>query len=190
MERPTSIVVIGILNIVFGVLGICGICVGAFGLFSGASTQGLPPLVAQIFEHPVYTIWTWISFPISAVSTIMLLAGGVLLLQMKREGRTLSLWSSWISIVMSVLGMGLMLLVAVGPMLSALGGAADEMALGIAVGMLIGLPCSMACSMIYPIVVIYFLNRPHVIAALEQWGQIPPAAGPPPPTGYWPPPQQ
>lgn len=190
MERPTSVVVLGILNIVFGVIGMCGVCVGAFGLFSGNATEGLPPFMVEIFEHPLYVIWTWVSFPISAVTTIMLLAGGVLLLQMRPEGRKLSLWYAWIALLMGLLGTGITLMLMLGPALSAMSSSGDEMAAVMAISMLIGIPCGLACSLIYPIVLIYFLNRPHVIAALEHGGQFPPQGGPPPPTGYWPPPPQ
>jgi hypothetical protein len=95
MERPKSIVVFGVLNIVFGALGLCG---GLFAIaiqFGLTNPQGSPNPALEIMQsNPLYELWMQIGLVLGFVATGALIAAGIGLLKNRPWARVTSV-SAW-----------------------------------------------------------------------------------------------
>jgi hypothetical protein len=101
---------------------------------------------------------------LGCLASLALLVGGIGLLLVKAWGRTLSIGYAWYAIVSVVAGMLVNWLYLVQPMLAQgeAGGLGQAAAIGGAVGGMIG-----GCfSVIYPVVLLIFMYRPAVRAAV------------------------
>jgi len=167
MQRPTSLTVLGILNIVFACFGFCG------GL-CGLGALAMMPMIADIIPPeardefvqnlekslpPEMQVYTYVQGGVGIVASIVLIIAGVALLKCRPIGRTLSIgWAAYglLSIIVSVV----MNAMFVWPnMADQPGGMAGAIG-GTLFGSLIGAA--------YPIVLAYFMFRPNVVAALRE----------------------
>ncbi len=88
--RPTSVLVIGVLGILFGVLGLC--C-GALGLMGAGMLSGMtqaqggqtPPELA-LLQDPTYARFTMVSAVVMILLSIWLLIGSIMFIMMKPMG--------------------------------------------------------------------------------------------------------
>jgi hypothetical protein len=165
MERPASITVFGILNIVFALLGLLGIVVSSVMMFSEAAANN--PVVMQMRQNPTYDLWLKITIPLGAVSAIVLLCAGIGLLLFRSWGRTLSLVYAWYAIGFGLLGMLVNYLFLVRPMLEQArqdGGPEATGAFGGAMGGVLG-----GCiALVYPILLLIFMSNARVKGALQR----------------------
>lgn len=165
-SRPASLTVFGILNILFGVLGICGTAGGVLPfVMEMPSDPAIPnPMLDLIKSNASYRTFLIVSLALGAIVALLVLAGGVGLLLSKAWGRTLSIVYGWYTIVAAIVGMGVNWYV-MQPLLAKMqeGGGPGQVAVTAGlVGGLIGA----VLGMIYPILLLVFMNRPAIRAAV------------------------
>ena len=164
MQRPTSVTVFGILNIVFAAFGIIG-TFASLAFFS-ANADMNNPVVKIIHENSSYAAWLKICIPLGLIVSVALLAAGIGLLKLKPWARILSIAYTVYAIVFGIIGMVVNYFFLVQPMLAqaqSQQGPQAAAAIGGAIGGSIG-----GCfGMIYPILLLIFMTRPNVIAAFN-----------------------
>jgi hypothetical protein len=163
-ERPTSVTVFGILNIVFAVLGLFGL-LATIALFSvsGASNN---PVVQIIREKPIYAMWLKLTIPLGLLSCAVLLGAGIGLLFMKSWGRTASIGYAVYAIVVGLVSILMNLTFLLPPMLEHARQAQGPEAAG-AIGGAVGASLGGFFGLIYPILLLIFMTRPRVSAAFQ-----------------------
>ena len=174
MQRPTTVTVFGILNIVFAVFGLFGI-LASLAMFKLAEGTG-NPVFKIMHDNPAFAAWMKLSIPLGVLSSAALLAGGIGLLMMKPWARKLSIGYSLYAMVMGLVGMVFSYLWMVRPMMEQAAqkqGPEAAGAIGGAVGGLVGGCFSLA----YPVLLLIFMTRPKVVAAFSPSDD--PAAFPP-----------
>ncbi|HXR48348.1 MAG TPA: hypothetical protein VN784_13015 [Candidatus Limnocylindrales bacterium] len=164
MQRPTSVTVFGILNIVFAAFGV-------FGLIFSMALFHLPadsnnPVVKLIHENPAYAAWLKASILLGVPSCLVLLATGIGLLCLKSWARILSIAYAIYAIVFGIVGTVVNFVVMVVPMAEQARqqqGPEAAAAIGGAIGGTIG-----GCfGLIYPVLLLIFMTRPKVAAAFR-----------------------
>ena len=145
--------VFGILHIVFGV--ICGGCSG-FGIFANL---GALALVSDDLKS--YFLVMSIISGLLIFMYILLLVGGIGLLMSRTWGRTLSLVYGVVAILLNIANL-LAQTVFVPASLSTSSGSEAE-----AIGRGIGMMIAMVVMFIYPIIVLIFMSKANVKAALK-----------------------
>jgi hypothetical protein len=100
-ERPTSVLVMAILNLIFGGLGLVCICCGAAGLLGfsalAGAAPGMPDIIGAIKkEIPSYVAVVSTELVLSFILTCALVASGVGLLSMQS-------WARWTAVAWAVL---------------------------------------------------------------------------------------
>ncbi|MGA9779738.1 MAG: hypothetical protein ACLPRE_01995 [Limisphaerales bacterium] len=164
MQRPTSVTVFGILNIVFAAFGV-------FGLIASIALFHLPadsnnPVIKLIHENPTYAAWLKAGILLGVPSCLVLLATGVGLLCLKSWARILSIAYAVYAIVFGILGMVVNFVFMVLPIAEQARqqqGPEAAAAVGGAIGGTIG-----GCfGLIYPILLLIFMTRPKVAAAFR-----------------------
>ena len=145
--------VFGILHIVFGV--ICGGCSG-FGVFANL---GALALVSDDLKS--YFLVMSIISGLLIFMYIFLLVGGIGLLMSRTWGRTLSLVYGVVAILLNIVNL-LLQTVFVPASLSTSTGSEAE-----AIGRGIGMMIAMVVMFIYPIIVLIFMSKANVKAALK-----------------------
>jgi hypothetical protein len=178
MQRPTSVTVFGVLNIVFAVLGIFSmLAMMAFFAMAGTSTNN--PVIQLIQNNPAYASWMKLSLVLGVPVAVVLLAAGIGLLKLKPWARIVSIAYGIYAIVMVLAGMVVNYIFLLRPMLQEAQqqqGPQAATAIGGAVGGTFG-----SCfGLIYPILLLIFMLRPNVVAAFRP---PVPADGQPPAIG-------
>jgi hypothetical protein len=165
MQRPVSVTVFGILNIVFAGLGLCGTLLG--GLFLAAKPGPAQNPMVRIMEgDPFYATWVKISIPLSLLGCGALLAAGIGLLLLKEWGRKLTLGYAVYAIALGLVNLVIHFVFVVRPLMEEAGrqqGPEAFAAIGGAVGGILG-----GClGFVYQFLLLYFMTRPNVIAAFR-----------------------
>lgn len=166
MQRPTSITTFGILNIIFAGMGVFGIISIMALLTMTAASADNNPVIRIMLENPAYTMWMKVSIPLGVLAIGVLLAAGVGLLRMKNWGRTLSISYAIYAIVIGILSTVLNILLVVPPALEEASRLQGPEAAG-AMGGVIGGAIGGCFGLIYPIVLLIFMTRPKLVAALR-----------------------
>ena len=163
---PASITVFGVLNLVFGALGVCGLVFAVLGLIlqnMDIAQQPQNDAADVLNQSPIYGPFQRVSVGINFVLTFVLLLAGIGLLKKRSFGRTLSN-AYGVFAILSVLINIFLLVVFVRGELFAL--PAEN---GVPIGMIIfwGAVGGGLVGMIYPVLLLIFMNRPRVKAALH-----------------------
>jgi hypothetical protein len=145
--------VFGILHIVFGV--ICGGCSG-FGIFANLGALALVP-----GDLKTYFLIMSIVSGLLVLMYIFLLVGGIGLLMSRTWGRTLSLIYGVVAILLNIVNLLLQTVFVPDSLSSPSGSEAETIGRGIGMMIAIGL------TVIYPIIVLIFMSKPNVKAALK-----------------------
>lgn len=162
MQRPTSVTVFGVLNIVFGVLGLLVVLFSGAAVFlATAQRQRLPGMEEM---NPVLATWTKVSVVIGLLGTLALLISGMGLLGLKSWGRFLAMGYSVYTIVTGILGIVVQYVFVIQPVLEQqVPGGRREVVIGTVIGGAVG-----SCiGLIYPVLLMFFMSRPHVKAAFS-----------------------
>ncbi len=164
MQRPTSVLVFGILNIVFAAFGMFGLIFSIMLFFAPANSSN--PAIKVIHENPAYATFLKLSIPLGFLSSVVLLASGIGLILVKNWARIASIAYAAYAIVWSIIGAAVNYIFLSRPLLeqaSQRTGPEAAAAIGGVIGGMVG-----GCiGLIYPILLIIFMLRPHVVAAFE-----------------------
>jgi hypothetical protein len=172
MQRPTSVTVFGILNIVFAAIGLFGL-LATIALFAATANTN-NPMVEIMRENPAFAGWMKINTILGGVACVVLLAAGIGLLMLKEWARKLSIGYAIYAIVFGLVGMVLMFIFVTRPMMEKASQAQGPEAAG-AIGGVIGGSIGGCLGLIYPIFLLIFMLRPNVVAAFRPPGAPPPA---------------
>lgn len=166
-QRPTSVTVFGILNIVFGTFGL--LCTP----ISLAMILGMPvagnPVLRVIHGNELYRLWTIGGSLLGIVAAAVLLAAGIGLLQLRPWARLTSIGLAIYNLVAGVLNIGMSVFVFM-PLVQGVkmgSGAEQAAALGALIGGIAGGVGGSCVGMIYPILLLIFMTRPSVKAAFQ-----------------------
>jgi hypothetical protein len=167
MNRPTSVTILGILNIVFAAMGLLGIAVWVAMSLMPQQLNPKNPVLELMQQNAFYAIYTKISIILGLFVAIVLGLAGIGLLMLHPWGRWLSIGYSIYAILIVFINSGVFYYCFLQPMLAkqaAMPPGPDRLAIsaGIA-GAVVG-PCF---SLVYPIVLLIFMYRPNVVAALS-----------------------
>jgi hypothetical protein len=166
-SRPASLIVFGILNILFGVLGLCGTAGSSVIFFMDLPRDpAIPnPMLDLIASNPTFRLFMQVTFVLGGLASLVLLVAGVGLLLTKAWGRTLSVGYAWYAIVAGIVGLLVNWVYVMQPTLAAMKGAEGPAAIG-AIGGLVGGLIGGLVSLAYPVVLLAFMNRTALRAAL------------------------
>jgi hypothetical protein len=164
MQRPTSVTVFGILNIVFAVFGVFGLIASIALFFVPAGSNN--PVIKIMHENPAYASWLKICIPLGLLSCAALLAAGIGLLCLKSWARRLSIAYAIYAIVFGILGTVVNFMFLTRPMIEQAQQQHGPEAAG-AIGGVIGGTIGGCFSLIYPVLLLIFMLRPKVVAAFQ-----------------------
>lgn len=163
MQRPASVTVFGVLNILFGAFGLFGTLFSGAAVFIAEAQGGLIKAGAQEM-NPVWGMWLKASVVLGVVSAIVLITSGGGLLGMRRWGRILAICYSMYAIAACVLGMVAQYVFVMQPLLEQ----ADNPAARQAAMFMLGTGLAGSClSLIYPLLLWYYMSRQHVVDAFN-----------------------
>lgn len=167
--RPTSITVLGILNIVFGAMGVLGMCFATLPFWLLASNgPSMPPnpVLDIMRESQGYRIFLIVSIALGIVAAIALLSAGIGLLKMRPWGRQLSIVYGVYAIFSAIAGVVANSVWVFGPLMQKAAGSSGPEAAG-AMGGMLGGTVGGCFGLIYPIVLLVFMFRPNVVESLR-----------------------
>lgn len=158
--RPTVVTVFGILNIVFGAMGL--VCMPISLLITFAMPANGNPALQAMRDNQVLRVWTYAGGVLGLFASGVLLAAGIGLLKLKPWARRASIGYGIYAIAAGLIGLVIHLLVMVPLVRDAPSGPAGAAVFGGVVGGVIG----GLVGLIYPILLIMFMMRSTVKAAL------------------------
>lgn len=168
MQRPTTVTVFGILNIVFAALGIFGI-IGSAVVLLAVNGDTKNPVVQLIHDSPTYAAYLKVSVVLGLLVSLVLLGAGIGLLRLKPWARGLSIAYGIFGIISVPVNTVLSYFFMTRPLLEQMqqqqhhNAAATGAAVGGAVGGMIG-----GCfGLIYPVLLLVFMLRKDVAAAFK-----------------------
>src|SRR5208282_3820870 len=166
MQRPTSVTVFGVLNIVFGALGILGIIFSAISLMVISPNATNNPVLEIMRNSPGYAVCMKIMMPLGVLACGVSIAAGIGLLKLKTWARILSIGYAIYSIVAGIIGWVFNYIFLMHPLLeqaSQKQGPEAAVLIGAAIGGTFG-----GCiGMIYPVLLLIFMFRPNIVAAFR-----------------------
>lgn len=164
MQRPASVTVFGILNFVFAAFGVIGV-IASITLFfpPPAATQ---PVLKLMHEGPAYAAWLKICIPLGLLSCAALVTAGIGLLWVKSWARNLSIAYSVYAIIFALVAMIINLALMAQPMFEQVP-RRQQLEAAMAIGGPISGTIGGIFWLIYPVVLLIFMLRPKVAAALR-----------------------
>jgi hypothetical protein len=156
-QRPQSVTVLGILNIVFGGMSLLCSPLGIIGLL-------IPQPDSPFQLSPGMKIFSLVGYLVGIVFAGVLLASGIGLLNLKKWARQAAYIYGWVAICWGILGTiinGLLFS-------TSLRNVPSEAMPAIIGGMVGGVCGGMCVGLIYPIILVIFLRKPHVIEACSR----------------------
>ena len=176
-EKPTSVRVLGIINIVFSAMALCGLGFTTM-MFMGGMLEAIPqdpnmpnPTLDLWQNNAGYRAFMIASMVLGLIFAVALFIGGIGLIKYKRYGRSASIAYAWYAIVSAIVGMVVNYFFIFRPMLDALqnvepGNAQQGAMVGGTIGGIVGGVIGGCAAMIYPCVLLYFMSRPNVKRSL------------------------
>lgn len=176
MQRPTSVTVFGVFNILFGASGLCGLPISLLATLAMRNVSlgnSLPGLNAMqgLLSGP-YGSWTMVVTVLNFIAAIVLLASGIGLLMLKSWARTAAIGWSIYKILAVIAGafMNYFMtpnLSSLQHQINGLGAGTPTLNTGLLTDlgtvMLLGFTCF---GLVYPVLLIIFMTRRHVKAAM------------------------
>lgn len=162
MERPTSITVCGVLNIVFGAIGLlCAPCM-LVALLMPQGNFGGNPVMHAMQTNALYKGWVIGGSGIGFFAAIVLVVAGIGLLNLRNWARLLSIGYGIYAILMGITGTVIQALV----LLPLVPQARGPEAAGLIGGVFGGL-CGSVFGLAYPVVLIILMMRRVAIDACQ-----------------------
>ncbi len=165
-ERPTPVMVFGILNIIFGVLRLLG---APFSFWSVLSADPTTNPAAAIYNNQLIRNWTLMSGGLALLTGLVLVIAGIGLLQMRSWARALSIGYGGFAIILGVITTMFnvaVLMPATMTQMQGIAGNSEAARMGGLVGGAIGVLGGIL-GLVYPVLLLIFMTRPHIIAAFE-----------------------
>lgn len=157
----------GILNLAFAVWGLFGLAVSVPMFFGPRG--GVPnPVLDLMNANPAYMAFMKVSLVLGGVAAVVLAISGIGLLLCKAWGRTLAIGYGVYAVVMGVVGMVANYFWLLKPLMEKAAQAPAGPDQAAFVGGLAGGLCGGCFGLIYPIILLYFMFRPTVIAAFQR----------------------
>jgi hypothetical protein len=164
MQRPTSVTVFGVLNVIFGALGLIGVAITAVALFVVRERGGQDPLLGM---NAAWDSWTKASLLLGGVAVVLLLVSGIGLLSMRPWGRSWAVGYAIYGVIVGVLGVVVPAMILARPALQGLEARGNPEAVGAMIGLLGGTVIGGCMRLVYPALLWYYMTRPHVVAAFS-----------------------
>jgi hypothetical protein len=160
MQRPTSVTVLGILNLVFAASGLCCGFAGAAGLIFlqnlDLGDARVPLSLRLMQENEMFRICNFASVGLGIVSSLLLIISGIGLLKLRSWGRLLAIFNAVYSIIISIFAFVVSIMV-YSPAFEAAQQAADTQDTAEALQGMISGGVTCGLGLIYPIVVLGFM---------------------------------
>ena len=167
MPRPVSTLVLGILNLVFGAMGLLGIAMTIAMMFIPQPKSPNPnPFMRLIQENEGYALFMKISVPLGLVASVVLLLAGVGLLRLRLWGRHLSIGYAIYAIIAAVVGAAANCYFLMPLLEKASRMPAGPEQMGLIVGAISGMVGG-CVGILYPAILLFFMFRPNVVAAMQ-----------------------
>ena len=160
--RPPSVTVLGILCLVFGGLGLICTPIGLAAMFIPNPHGGV-----QTYNPPAMQAFMMVSIFLGVIFSIVELAAGIGLLNLKRWARVTALIYGWTAIAWGILGTILNILIVI-PSIREMGPEGSPEAVGGMIGGTIGGMCGGIIGLIFPIFLVIYMVKPHVVAACSK----------------------
>ena len=176
MQRPTTVTVFGILNVVFAIIGFFA-SLASLMMFTAAAASTNNPVIQLVHDNPNYAAWMKISVVLGVLVSVLLLAAGIGLLKLQSWARIASIVYGIYSIVMVIVGSVINYFFLVQPLLQQAQQKQGPEATGAAIGGAIGGMFGSCFGIIYPVLLLIFMMKANVKAAFGT------AAPPPLPPG-------
>jgi hypothetical protein len=165
MQRPTSVTVFGILNILFAALGMLSVLLLA-ALFTVVGSSTNNPVVRLIHESSAYAAWLVVSIILGMIAAAALLAAGIGLLNLKSWARIVSIVYAIYALVSVPVSQLVNYFFLVRPLFEQAGHQQQPQVVGAAFGALGG-SIGGCFGLVYPILLLVFMTRPNVVAAFK-----------------------
>jgi hypothetical protein len=165
MNRPTSVLVLGILNIVFAALGLMGIAFSIAMMFMPPALNMKNPVLDLMRQSPAFAMYINISMVVGGVFTLALLLAGVGLLMFRPWGRHLSIIYAIFAIISLIVNSLINYYFLVAPMIDKLAAAQPGQEKAAAIGAIVGMVAGTCMGPVYPVILLIFMFRPNVKAA-------------------------
>jgi hypothetical protein len=165
MQRPTSVTVLGILNIVFAAFGVMGFAISILMIFVKPELNVKNPVLDMMRQNPGYAMYTNISMVIGAVFTLVLGLAGIGLLMLRPWGRTLSIVYAVFAIISVIVNSFLNYYFLIAPLMDKLAAQQPGQEKAAAIGGIVGMVAGVCIGPIYPVILLIFMYRPNVKAA-------------------------
>jgi len=162
MQRPASVTVFGILNIVFSVFGIIGMLFSLLLFLPQAPENN--PVVKLLHDSPAYAAWLKFSLVPGAVMCVVLLAAGIGLLKLKPWARKASIGYAIYAMIMVVVSTVVNYFLMMRPLLEQAQQKSGPEAAG-AIGGAIGGTIGGCFGLVYPVLLLIFMMRANVKSA-------------------------
>jgi hypothetical protein len=163
-QKPTSVLVLSILGIIFGSLGMLGLVGTMVTLFVPFGPPN--PVTRKMNSDSIYVAYMVAATALGFVLAVVLLASSIGSLSLKPWARKGMLVYAWATLIQWLLGT-IFTFAYLFPLIWPFMGSPDPVAHGGAIGGIVGGTCGVFIGPILPGFVLYFFTRPHVIDAFN-----------------------
>jgi hypothetical protein len=165
MNRPVSVTVLGILNIVFAALGVMGLALSIAMMYVKPDLNMKNPVLDLMRQNPGYAMYINISTVVGGVFTLALLLAGIGLLMLRPWGRMLSIIYATFSIISLIVNSFLNYYFLIAPLIDKLAAQQPGQEKAAVVGGIVGMVGGICIGPIYPVILLIFMYRANVKAA-------------------------
>jgi hypothetical protein len=165
MNRPTSVTVLGILNIVFAAFGLMSIALSIAMIFLQPAMNMKNPVLDLMRQNPAYSLYTNISMVTGTVFTLVLGSAGIGLLMLRPWGRQLTIIYAVFALVSVAVNVVMNYHFLLVPLLEKQAGLPPGQEKTAALGAIVGMVGGTCIGPIYPVVLLIFMFRNNVKAA-------------------------
>lgn len=165
--KPVTLTVFGILNLVFAIMGLCGVGVFLLQLALVEMPAQADNPILDLSNRPAYRMFTMVHMSAGAIATIVLLIGGVGLLQGKPYGRKFSIGWAIYAIVAAIVATVFTSILLTMPMIeqaNTMPEGPEKIGL---IGGAVGASVGGVCGIIYPIVLLIFMMRGPIVSYMR-----------------------
>lgn len=167
--KPGALTAFGVLNLVFGVIGTCGIGLSALLPYLPQDKSVPNPALELLMQNASYRMYFQVSLGLGFVAVVILIIGGIGLLLARPFGRSLSNAYGVYAIISGIAGMIVSYVLLIQPNLEKVtSDGSDPQVQAALIGGIAGGLLGGCLGEIYPILLLFFINRPKVVAALKR----------------------